>query len=153
MYVLKRHLKCLIEAQTRWGTRRSQAFSKILPLIKCSLTVLKINLKMSMGLKGLDNKTSLKTNTNGSLSSSFNWHIHSKTPGSAWPGKGSVGVKLHSGSTMTRKSVNLTRNMTQNWVSLAPLFVNLTDFRVTVDPEWSLAPTDPFPGHGWPGCF
>ena len=28
-----------------------------------------------------------------------------------------------------------------------------TDFRVIVDPEWSLAPMDPFPGHGWPGCF
>ena len=41
----------------------------------------------------------------------------------------------------------------QLWVNLTPLFVNLTDFRVTVDPEWSLAPTDSFPGHGWPGCF
>ena len=46
-----------------------------------------------------------------------------KTPGSAWPGKGSIGAKLHSGSTMTRKSVILTRNMTQLWVTLTPLFV------------------------------
>ena len=76
-----------------------------------------------------------------------------KTPGSAWPGKGSIGAKLHCGSTMTRKSVNLTRNMTQSWVILTPLLVNLTDFRVIFDPEWSLAPMDPFPGHGWPGCF
>ena len=29
----------------------------------------------------------------------------------------------------------------------------LTDFRVIVDPEWSLAPTDPFPGHVDPGVF
>ena len=74
-----------------------------------------------------------------------------KTPGSAWPGK-----RVHRGQTpfrvKTRKSVNLTRDVTQSWVILTPLFVNLTDFRVIVDPEWSLAPMDPFPGHGWPGC-
>ena len=29
----------------------------------------------------------------------------------------------------------------------------LTDFRVIVDPEWSLAPMDPFPGHADPGVF
>ena len=69
-----------------------------------------------------------------------------KTPGSARPGKGSIGAKLHSGSTMTRKSVNLTWNMTQIWVNLTSLFVNLTDFRVIVDPEWSLAPDGPFSG-------
>ena len=28
--------------------------------------------------------------------------------------------------------------MTQSWVNLTPLFVNLTDFWVIVDPEWSL---------------
>ena len=37
--------------------------------------------------------------------------------------KGFIGAKLHSGSTMTRKSVNLTRNVTQSWVNLTPLFV------------------------------
>ena len=31
--------------------------------------------------------------------------------------------------------------------------VKLTDFRVIVDPEWSLAPMDPFPGHADPGVF
>ena len=61
--------------------------------------------------------------------------------------KGSVGAKLHSGSTETRKLVKLTNNgvrLTQFWVIFR---VKLTDFRVIVDPEWSLAPTDPFPGH------
>ena len=29
----------------------------------------------------------------------------------------------------------------------------LTDFRVVVDPEWSLAPMDPFPGHADPGVL
>ena len=29
----------------------------------------------------------------------------------------------------------------------------LTDFRVIVDPEWSLAPMDPFPCHADPGVF
>ena len=65
-----------------------------------------------------------------------------KTPRSAWPGKGSIGAKLHSGSPMTRKSVNLTRNMTQSWVNLTPLFVSLTDFRVFLEcstgPVWCL---------------
>ena len=29
----------------------------------------------------------------------------------------------------------------------------LTNFRVIFDPEWSLAPMDPFPGHADPGIF
>ena len=29
----------------------------------------------------------------------------------------------------------------------------LTNFRVISDPEWSLAPMDPFPGHADPGVF
>ena len=29
----------------------------------------------------------------------------------------------------------------------------LTTFRVIVDPEWSLAPMDPFPGYADPGVF
>ena len=37
--------------------------------------------------------------------------------------KGSIGAKLHSGSTMTRKSVNLTRNVTRSWVNLTSLLV------------------------------
>ena len=45
---------------------------------------------------------------------------------------------------MTRKSVNLTRNVTQSWVNLTTLFCQvcrkLTNFRVIFDPEWSLAP-------------
>ena len=75
-----------------------------------------------------------------------------KTPGSAWPGKGSIiGANLHSGSTMTRKSVNLTRNMTQSWVNLTPIICQvcrkLTKFRVTFDPERSMTPMNPFPAH------
>ena len=76
-----------------------------------------------------------------------------KHPGQPWPGKGSIGAKLHSGSTMTRKSVKLTNNgvrLTQLWVIFR---VKLTDFRVIVDPEWSLAPMDSFPGHADPGVF
>ena len=30
---------------------------------------------------------------------------------------------------------------------------NLTNFRVIFDPEWSLAPMDPFPGHADPGVL
>ena len=39
------------------------------------------------------------------------------TPGSKLTRKGSIGNKHHSGITMTRKWVNLTRNMTQSWVN------------------------------------
>ena len=71
--------------------------------------------------------------------------VHSKknTPGSTWPGNGSIVAKLHSGSTMTRKSVNLTRNMTQSWVTLTPLFVKSDQIlghfwpRTEVWPQWT----------------
>ena len=62
-----------------------------------------------------------------------------------------IGAKLHSGSTMTLKSVNLTRNLT-------PLFVKSADgrpipCRSSLTRIGSLAPTDPFPGHADPGVF
>ena len=45
----------------------------------------------------------------------------------------------------------------KSWGQIGPalgLFrVKLTDFRVIVDQEWSLAPKDPFPGHADPGVF
>ena len=50
-------------------------------------------------------------------------------------------------------SADLTNNgvrLTQLWVTFR---VKLTDFRVIVDPEWSLAPMDPFRVNFWPGCF
>ena len=50
--------------------------------------------------------------------------LHSKKyPGQRDSEKGSIGAKLHSGSAMTWKSLNLTRKMTQSWVNLTPLFV------------------------------
>ena len=70
-----------------------------------------------------------------------------KHPGQTWSGKGSIGAKLHSGSTMTRKSVSLTRNMTQSWVNLTPLFVKSAESwphsgslltRNGVWPQWTL---------------
>ena len=50
-----------------------------------------------------------------------------KTPGSNLTRKRSIGAKLHSESTPIRKSVNLTRNMTQSWVNLTQLFVKLAE--------------------------
>ena len=44
----------------------------------------------------------------------------------------------------------LSADLTNNWVIFR---VQLTDFRVIVNPEWSLAPMDPFPGHADPGAF
>ena len=48
---------------------------------------------------------------------------------------------------------DLTNNevrLTQFWVRFR---VKLINFRVIADPEWSLAPMDPFSGHAVPGCF
>ena len=62
--------------------------------------------------------------------------LHSKnTRVTVTRGKGPLGPNSIPGQHVTRKSVNLTRNMTQSWVNLTPLFVSLTTFRVIVDPE------------------
>ena len=79
--------------------------------------------------------------------------MHSKNTRSAWPGKGSIGTKHHSGSTMTGKSVKLTNNGVRLTQLLVKFRVKLTDFRVIVGTEWSLALMDPFPGHADPGVF
>ena len=79
--------------------------------------------------------------------------LYKNTRASRDPEKSPFGAKLHSGSTMTRKSLKLTNNrvrLTQIWVIFR---VKLTDFRVNDDPEWSLTPMDPFPGHADPGVF
>ena len=61
--------------------------------------------------------------------------------------KGTIGVKLHSGSTTTRKSVNLTQSMTQSWVNVTPLFIKSAESwrnpgslltRNWVWPQWTL---------------
>ena len=64
------------------------------------------------------------------------------TPGSAWPGKGSIGAKLLSGSTITRKSVNLTRNMTQS----DPIICQFDWFPGHRWPEMEFGPNGPFSG-------
>ena len=71
-------------------------------------------------------------------------------------------VRVHwghtqSGSTMSRKFVNLPRNMTQNWVNLTPLFgksaKSWSKLWVNFDAELSMSPVDPFPGHTDLGFF
>ena len=51
----------------------------------------------------------------------------------------------------------LSADLTNNGVRLTQLCVTfrvkLTDFRVIVDPEWSLAPMDPFRVNFWPEFF
>ena len=63
------------------------------------------------------------------------------------PEKRSIGAKLYSESTMTRKSVNLTRNMTESWVNLTTLYVKSAESwphsgslltRKGVWPQWTL---------------
>ena len=82
----------------------------------------------------------------------FNTVCTLKTPGSAGTRKkgGQLGPN---GSMMTRKSVKFTNNGVRLTQLLVIFRVKLTDFRVIVYPEWSLAPMDPFPGHADPVVF
>ena len=77
------------------------------------------------------------------LNSEYNKITKTKS-GSAWSRKESIRAKVHYGSTMTRKTVNLTRNLTQSWVKLPPLFVKSTESWPMTD-QWN-----PFPGHADP---
>ena len=94
-----------------------------------------------------------------SIRCNLRWGVYTlKTPaGSNLIRKGSLGAKLHSGSTMTRKSVNLTRNMTQRWVTLTPFYVRSAkswqNSGSLLTRNWVIPPTDPFPGNADPGVF
>ena len=102
-------------------------------------------------------------NTRPSSVVRFAWSLVPLTPNRIW----NVKVCLHSKNTrvsMTRKRVHwgqtpfqvkdepeidqLSADLTNNGVRLTQLWVifrvKLTDFWVIVDPEWSLAPMDPF---------
>ena len=84
--------------------------------------------------------------------------IHSKKH----PGQLRYSEKVHWGQTPFRVKDDpeigqLSADWTNNGVRLTNLWVTfrvkLTDFRVIVDPEWSLAPMDPFLRHADPGVF
>ena len=70
-----------------------------------------------------------------------------KHPGQRDPEKGPLGpnsIPGHYDPEIGQLIADLTNNgvrLTQLWVTFR---VKLTDFRVIVDPEWSLAPMDPF---------
>ena len=75
-------------------------------------------------------------------------HIHSKnTRVRNWPGKGPLGPNSIPGQRWPGNQ-STWHNLTQSWDNLDPIICQvcrkLTNFRVLVDPEWSLAPMDPF---------
>ena len=85
-----------------------------------------------------------------------------RAPGSACvTRKGSIlgytPFRVNSDPVFGKLSADLTNNgvrLTQLWVIFRVNMVKLTDFRVNVDPEWSLAPYGPlFRGHADPGCY
>ena len=78
-----------------------------------------------------------------------------KTPGSAWPGKGSTGAKLHSGSKMTRKVVSFLQTwqiMGSDWPSSGShsasswLISGSSLTRNGVWPQWTLSGSISDPG-------
>ena len=83
------------------------------------------------------------------------WHFTLKTPGSAWPGKGSIGAKLHSGSKMTRKLVSFLQTwqiMGSDWLnsgshsSSSWLISGSLLTRNGVWPQWTLSGSISDPG-------
>ena len=77
-----------------------------------------------------------------------------KTSGSAWPGLGSIGAKLHYGGQRWPGISQLDAGI---GVNLTPLFVKifrkLAKYWVTFDKERTMTQMDPFPGHADPGVF
>ena len=78
--------------------------------------------------------------------------MHSKTPGSAVTWKRVVGAKLHSGQRWPGNQSSW-QIMGQIDPILGHISRQVDWFSVIVDPEWSLTPTDPFPGHADPVFF
>ena len=78
--------------------------------------------------------------------STIGWEYYPGVQGQRDPEKGpAVGAKLR----LTRKSVNLTRNMTQSWVDMTPL-----SGLQKANPELStMTIMGHFPGHADPGLF
>ena len=79
--------------------------------------------------------------------------VYVKHRGQTWPGKGPlIGVKLHSGSTMTRKSVNLTQldpNLIETELSQSdPIICQVCKKKKKKKKKKK---TYPIPGHFWPG--
>ena len=85
--------------------------------------------------------------------------IHSKTPGSTWPGKGSIiEVKLHPGSKMTQKSVSflqIWQIMRSDWSSSVWGHIprQADTFSGHRWPGMELDPNGPFPDQVWTPCF
>ena len=75
-----------------------------------------------------------------------------KTPGSAWPGKGSIGAKLHSGSKITRKLVSFLQTwqiMGSDWPSSGSHSVSswlISGSSLTRNGVWPQKNDGPFPG-------
>ena len=81
-------------------------------------------------------------------------NLHSKnTRVSRDPEKGSLGPNSIPGQRWPEIRSNW-QMIGSDWPSSGSYFTSSwLIFRVNVDPEWSLAPMDPFPGHADPGCF
>ena len=85
--------------------------------------------------------------------------LHSENTGvKTWPGKGPLGPNSIPGQRwpgISQLDAEYDPELAQSDPIVCQVCRKLTDFRVIVDPEWSLAhglaPMDPFPGHADPG--
>ena len=82
---------------------------------------------------------------------------HSKNTGvKTWPGKGPWGqtpFQVNDDPEISQLDEEYDPELDQSDPIVCQVCRKLTDFWVIVDPEWSLAPMDPFPGHADPGVF
>ena len=98
----------------------------------------------------------------GTINDSFsstcaNTCIHSKnTRVRNWPGKGPLGPNSIPGQRspgISQLDAECDPELGQSDPIICQVCRELTNFRVIFDPEWSLAPMDPFPGQADPGVF
>ena len=61
--------------------------------------------------------------------------------------------RVNDGPKISQLDAEYDTELDQSDPIICQVYRNLTNFRVIVDPEWSLAPMDPFPGHADLGAF
>ena len=82
---------------------------------------------------------------------------HSKIhPDQTWPGKGSIvanSIRVNDDQEISQPDAEYDPELGQSDPIICQVCGKLTDFRVILDPEWSLAPMDPFRVKFDPGVY
>ena len=82
---------------------------------------------------------------------------HSKTPGSEIDPervhRGQTPNRVNDDPEISQLDAECAEELGHSDPIICQVCRKLTNFRVTFDPEWSLAPMEPFPGHADPDVF